>query len=134
VKRDIDGYQWDSGGEDVSILTAGGVPISQMFDRYIVPNNTRTRDIWDGGEIVVFGSDNLPNSFASCVAIATDSLPQRLSEGICFYSAWMRETGAMFWIQLLLDLGAAFLLIKIFMKDVAAVIAMATGVAATSKG
>jgi hypothetical protein len=146
IEADIQSYDWDNGGTggmsgapvDTSIFDFGnedGVGpnsvdgINAMFEQYIMPSSGRKFDAWDGGDVVdLTQQTGLPESYTNCNSVFVDYLPSRLRTGVCFATAYWHETGASFWIQILLDIGSIFLMFNMIKRAMQSLIYMMTGV------
>ncbi len=130
VMQDIASYDWVGGYEDTSIFNVtSSSQVNSLINNHILPNGGEAFDVWDGGDLVVFSGDQtLPSYYYTCENAFADYLPSRLKTGACFASAYWKETGASFWIQLLFDIGSIFLLFNMIKGAVASLVYMMTGV------
>lgn len=151
IEAEFQGYDWDNSGPnglsgngpvDTSIFDFGNKdkmgPFSSyspsqaadhIFETYIMPQSGQAYDVWDGGDLVNLEQNTgLPEYYYTCNTVFTEFLPARLRSGVCFASAYWKETGASWWIQLLLDLGAIFALFAIVKDSVRSLVYMMTGV------
>ena len=95
----------------------------------ILPTSGEAFDVWDGGDVVDFeSSDGLPAYYYTCGTAFADFLPERLRTGVCFASAYWKETGAAWWVQLALDIGTVFLLFAMIKSAAQSLVYMMTGV------
>lgn len=132
IKRQIQSYNWGDGSwQDTSIFDMHSASqVQTMINEHILPTSSRARDPWGGGSIVSLSTSGgaLPDAYYSCSSAFTEFLPSRLRSGVCFASAWMIETSASFWIQIVLDISALFLLIGMLKGALQDLIYMMTGV------
>ena len=143
---EIKGYDWGAGGEgggiagedyeDTSIFSFGEgggddenpETVNNIINK-VFPNSGRSNDVWDDGDLVDFSaSDGTPEYYDTCTSLFSDTLPARLRMGVCFASAWWKETGASWWIQLSLDISTVFVLIYMIKGAVQSLVYMMTGV------
>lgn len=142
---EVNSYDWGTAGEGggegdapeyVSIFSygeGGGEGdntnvVDYIFERFF-PMTGPGVNIWTGeGDIVVFGSAELPSYYYTCNDVFGEFLPERLRQGVCFTSAHWRETGAWWWIQLSIDVSSAFLVFAMIKRSVQELIYMMTGV------
>lgn len=131
VMQDVSSYDWGGGGyQDTSIFNLNSSSqVNNMVDDHILPTAGDGFDIWDGGPLVNF-TDNqeLPAYYYSCSNVFADYIPSKLKIGVCFASAYWKETGASFWLQLIFDIGTIFLLWNIIKGSVQSLVYMMTGV------
>lgn len=142
---EVQSYDWGTAGEGggegdgpeyISIFSfgeGGGEGdntnvVDYIFERFF-PMTGPGVNIWSGdGDIVVFGSAELPTYYYTCNDVFGDFLPERLRQGVCFTSAHWRGTGAWWWIQLSIDISAAFLVFTMIKSSAQELIYMMTGV------
>lgn len=124
VMAEIDSYSWDGGYEDTSIFTGNA---ETMFNK-VLPQGGVADDPWDGGNLITFGDTSLPAYYYNCQNVFADYLPARLQQATCFVSAYWKETGASFWVQLSLDLAAIGVLFVMVKGSLQSLIYMMTGV------
>jgi hypothetical protein len=97
IKTEVDSYDWDGGGyQDTSIFNANSsAKVEQIFD-HIIPQGGEGVSPWeDGGDLVNFSAGGgLPSYYYTCDNVFADYLPSRLRVGVCFTSAYWKETGA----------------------------------------
>lgn len=129
VVADVDSYDWEGGGfEDTSIFAANTTgKVNSLADRFI-PASGEAFDVWNGGELVVFGDTTLPAYFTTCNNVFAEYLPSRLKTGVCFASAYWKDTGASFWLQLIFDILSIFVLIGMVKGAAQSLVYMMTGV------
>jgi hypothetical protein len=130
VMQDVSSYDWDGGYEDTSIFSiTSSAQVNNMVEDHILPSGGEAFNIWDGGDLVTFDGDtSLPAYYYSCENAFADYLPSRLKTGVCFASAYWKETGASFWIQIVFDIGSIFLLFSMIKGAVQSLVYMMTGV------
>jgi len=112
VQNEIGGYEW--GGYDDSSLFSlrSRSDVQNFINDYILKRDATTTDPWQGESLVTFGDTGLPDSYYSCSSILTDGLPSRLRSAVCFVTAYFKETGAAFFVQLLvIDIPAIGLIL-----------------------
>jgi len=104
--------------------------VQNMISSYILRRDGTVIDPWSGtSDVVSFESTGLPASFYSCGSAFSDYLPSRLRTSFCFVMAYFKETGAMFWVQLLVvDIGALSIMIASTKRALQETIYMMTGV------
>lgn len=144
---EVSSYDWgtvgegggigENGEEYVSIFSSGegggegdnpGDTSETIFER-IFPTGGPGWSVWSGeGDIVIFGSPELPSYYYICNDVFSSFLPARLRQGVCFASAHWRETGAWWWIQLSIDISSAFLVYGMIKSSAQSLIYMMTGV------
>jgi len=126
VVADVASYDWEGGGfQDTSIFSAGSGNIIEK----IMPTAGESYEVWDGGDLIAFeGDSSLPAYYYTCGSVFADYLPSRLRDGVCFASAYWKETGMSFWIQLIFDILSIFMLFKIIKTAVQSLVYMMTGV------
>jgi len=126
----VDTSIFDFGNEDgVGPFVSSSAGADNIFDQYVMPQTGQAYDVWDGGDVVNLQQQTgLPDYFYDCNTVFTDYLPSRLRTGVCFSSAYWKETGASFWVQLLLDIGAIFAMFAIIKTSVQSLVYMMTGV------
>lgn len=131
VKKEVQSYNWDTGGmQDTSIFDMrSSADIQNVFDR-ILPNSGAGASPWeDGGNLVNFtGNTGLPSYYYTCLGAFATYLPSRLQSPVCFASAYWKQTGASFWVQLMLDIGAIFLMLGMIKGAAQSLVYMMTGV------
>jgi hypothetical protein len=124
---EIASYDWEGGYEDTSIFSGGGGDLVQR----VLPTSGVGISPWeDGGNLVNFDSSNngLPSYYYTCDSAFADFLPSRARIGVCFASAYWKQTGASFWVQLSLDITAIFMLLGMIKGAVQSLVYMMTGV------
>ena len=103
--------------------------VQAMLNEYILRRDGTVIDPWDGGTVVSFDNSGLPASYYSCGSAFSDYLPTRLRSSFCFVMAYFKETGAMFWVQLLvIDIGALSIMVMSIKRALQELIYMMTGV------
>ncbi len=131
VAADVNSYDWEGGYEDTSIFGVSSVADVNALSEKILPQGGVAASPWqDGGNMVNFnsGNDALPSYYYTCDSVFTNYLPSRIRTGVCFTSAYWRETGASFWVQISLDIGAIFLLFRMIKSAAQSLVYMMTGV------
>ncbi len=132
VKKEVDAYSWDGGGlQDTSIFDAhSSADIQNIFNQHVLPQSGAGASPWEeGGDLVNFSGDtSLPSYYYTCQNVFANYLPSRLQSPVCFASAYWKETGASFWIQLLLDVSAIFMMFNIIKSSIQSLVYMMTGV------
>lgn len=102
TKNKLDSYDW-GGFENTSLFSVRSVAdVRRMIDENIIKRDTATVNPWDGKKIIQFGDTSLPASYYSCNSAFASGLPTRLKSAVCFVSAYFKQTGAAFWVQLLI--------------------------------
>lgn len=127
VAADVASYDWDGGFEDTSIFTNNATDLAER----LLPRGGVAVSPWEeGGDLVHFdgGNNALPSFYYTCDNVFTDYLPSRIRTGVCFTSAYWKETGASFWVQLSLDISAIFMLFLMIKSAVQSLVYMMTGV------
>ncbi len=144
---EVKSYDWGAGGEggglgdgyeDTSIFAFGEGggndssnpdTVNRIIDR-IFPQSGAGVSPWEDGDLVNFDSGNnaLPAYYSTCNSAFVNFLPSRLRTGVCFASAYWRETGAAWWVQMTLDISAIFLLIRMIKSALQSLVYMMTGV------
>jgi len=130
VKDQIAAHDW-GGYDDTSLFSIEGAgDVQRMISQYILRRDGTVIDPWSGsGDVVSFDNAGLPSSFYSCGTAFTEFLPDRLRTAVCFVMAYFKETGAMFWVQLLvIDIGALSIIVMSFKSALQELIYMMTGV------
>lgn len=130
VRAEIESYDWGENGqqaESIYDMATSGEFRTKVIDRIFVKDSSPV-SIWEGGRVVDFSDTSLPPAYASCQNSFTKVLPSRLRTGVCFVSAYFIETSASFWIQMLIDISAFFLLLRVMKTTLQEVIYMMTGV------
>lgn len=145
VWAEVESYDWgvagEGGGEGdgqeyVSIFSfgeGGGEGdntnvVNYIFEKFF-PLSGPGVNIWSGdGDIVVFGSAELPTYYYTCNDVFGEFLPARLRQGVCFVSGHWRATGAWWWVQLSIDISTIFLLVTMIKSSAQSLIYMMTGV------
>jgi hypothetical protein len=126
IQNEINGYDFENDGTDYSILNKTPAASMSMMEEYIfspLPDNSP----WRGGQLIDLSSSNV--EFAETCGLAlTDYLGPLLSQGVCFTTDWFKEIGAMFWIQLLLDVGVIFACISAVLNNFRKLVYLFTGV------
>lgn len=130
VVADVESYDWEGGYDDTSIFNVtsqGGV--DNLVER-VLPTSGDAFAPWEeGGDLVNFsGGGGLPSYYYTCDSVFANYLPSRIRTGVCFTSAYWKETGASFWVQLTLDIGAIFLLFRMIKGAAQSLVYMMTGV------
>ena len=128
IRTEIASYDWSGDMQSASILMMNTTDfVGEMQERVFAPLPDDSP--WMSGDLVHFEAA-LPITWESeCNMAFTDYIGPRLTPGVCFVSAWSRETGMSFWVQLILDVSALFAAIGITWGGIKDVIAMLTGVA-----
>jgi hypothetical protein len=129
-------YAWSTGYDDTSIFAVeNAADFELIVDRVLPFRNPQGRvgrvatSPWDGDDLInLTNDDGLPPYYYTCNTAFTDSLPTSLRSGVCFVSAYWKHTGAAFWLQLSLDVGAIFLLFRMVKGAAQSLIYMMTGV------
>lgn len=127
VAADVASYDWDGGFEDTSIFTNNATDLAER----LLPRGGVAVSPWEeGGDLVHFdgGNNALPSFYYTCDNVFTDYLPSRIRTGVCFTSAYWKETGASFWVQLSLDISAIFMLFLMIKSAVQSLVYMMTGI------
>ena len=122
IVDEVESYDWEGGGMDDKSIFSGNVDVED-----ILPTGGGG-GIWEGGDLVVFGDTQLPGYYYSCNSTIADYLPSGLRTGVCFTTAYWKETGASFWVQLSLDISALFALFLAVKGAVQSLVYMMTGV------
>lgn len=129
IKMELNSYDWDGGLEDTSIFSADSTAdVNQIFEEHVLPSGGAGFDPWEGGDLVTFNNTGLPGYYYSCGNVLTSYLPSRLADSVCFVSAYWKETGAAFWVQISLDIGALFILWGMIKSSIQSLVYMMTGV------
>jgi hypothetical protein len=138
VALDISSFAWEAeAGAAMSIFDAAS---AEQFDDIITdrifPQERDARDPWDGGDILdidqLQGGYTLPDSYNVCMSAFGGQLPYSVANGVCFVGVQFRETGASFWIQLVLDVACLFLGIRLTVHFITEAVYVLTGVRLTS--
>jgi len=128
IKNEINGYNWSGSGQDYSILTKSPAQSAAMINQYIfgpLPSDSP----WMGGDLVDFTVTPDVNMYADTCSLAiTNYIGPLLSKGVCFASNWARQTGLMFYVQLMLDVGVVFAALHSVLANFKRVIYLFTGV------
>lgn len=143
---ELKSYDWGAGGEggggdagyeDTSIFSfgeGGGADanpnvVNTIVERLIPSKTSEGYSVWDGGDAVNFSrGSGLPDYYYTCNSAFADYLPARLRDGACFASAYWKETGAAFLLQLIFDILTIFMLIGVIKGGVQSLVYMMTGV------
>jgi hypothetical protein len=127
IAGDLNGYNWDSAGEDYSILNSNSTSFMSTMDTYLLPP-TDENSPWGGGALVPdLGSGENPYSM-SCSLAVTDYLGPYLGPAMCFVTDILNKTGMMFFVQLLLDLATLFLVFTVMYNTLVDSVSVMTGV------
>ncbi len=129
IKSEINAYDWGSGsGQDFSLFDVHSKSeLTAIVNERVFPSGGGS--VWDHGELISFGEGTgLPDAYYSCSSALTARLPDSLKTGVCFVSAYFIETSASFWIQIVLDIGAFFMIIGMLKGALQETIYMMTGV------
>jgi hypothetical protein len=130
IKTQIDSYNWGPNSyNDTSLFDVHSrAELDAIVSEHFLPKSSRATNPWNGGNIVNFNASGLPDAYYSCDSSFVDYLPAKLRTGVCFVSAYFIETGASFWIQLMLDISALFLIFSMIKGAAQELIYMMTGV------
>lgn len=129
VKDEVKSYDWGSNagtGESIFDTVRKGEFATKMTNRIF--GKGRERSVWEGGDVISFSNTSLPPSYYSCGTAFTNVLPSGIRNGVCFVSAYFIETSASFWIQLMIDIGALILAVKITTNAISDAVYLFTGV------
>ena len=133
--HELAGYDWDNGGlEKTSLFAAvdgsksAKAVADDIFEHILPSSQSRSTDIWSGGDLISFGNSGLPDYYYTCNNVFAGYLPGALKNGVCFATAYWKETEASFWVQLTLDISALFVLFGMIKSAAQALIYMMTGV------
>lgn len=134
--HEIAGYDWDESGLEktslFSMMENNGknakMVADDIFEHILPSNQSRSTDIWDGGNLISFGNTSLPDYYYTCNNVFAGYLPGALKSGVCFAAAYWKETEASFWVQLTLDISALFVLFGMVKAALQSLIYMMTGV------
>jgi hypothetical protein len=126
----LEEYDWGD-YEDTSLFSLTSTSqVQAMINSYILRQDAEVTNPWSGSNNVIdFGDSGLPDSYYSCGNAFTDYLPARLADAVCFVTAYFKETGATFWVQLLVvDIGAISITLMSTKRAMQELIYMMTGV------
>jgi len=127
IKSKMQSYDWGAGsGQDFSLFDVHSTSeLNSLLNEHVFPSS----NVWDGGSLISLGQGTgLPDSYYSCGNALTVKIPARLKTGVCFASAYFIETSASFWIQIVLDIGAFFMILGMLKGSVQQTIYLITGV------
>lgn len=129
TREKLESYDWGD-YQNTSLFSMDGLSdVQAMIEENILRRDGTVIDPWDGGAVVSFDNSGLPASYYSCGSAFTDYLPTRLRSSVCFVMAYFKETGAMFWVQLLvIDIGALSIMVMSIKRALQELIYMMTGV------
>ena len=134
TKNKIDSYDW-GGFDDTSLFSIRGAgDVKRLIDNYILKRDASTINPWDGKKIIQFGDTSLPASYYSCSSVFADGLPARLKSAVCFVSAYFKQTGAAFWVQLLIiDIPAVGIILAGTKNAIEGLISLMIGIDITKR-
>lgn len=128
IKSKMQAYDWGAGsGQDFSLFDVHSTSqLNTLINDHVFPSGS---SVWDGGKLISFGQGTgLPDSYGSCSNALISRIPSKLKSGVCFASAYFIETSASFWVQIVLDISAFFMLLGMIKSSVQQTIYLITGV------
>lgn len=108
VRNEMNAYSWGATGTDYSVLNKSPSASAQMIQQYVfgpLPSDSP----WMDGDLVDFSSP-MPSDlfYDNCQLALNNYVGAKLGQGACFAFNWAKQTGLIFWVQLMFDVSVAW--------------------------
>lgn len=134
IETELNGYNWGANADgqelvnqDYSIFSKSPGEAADMVDEFFTVMEPDSP--WMGNAPIVNFDDAASYTFPDTCGLALEPyVGPLLTKGVCFSTNWATQTGMMFYIQMLLDVGIAFTCIHSVMGSFKSLVYLFTGV------